>query len=98
MVNGKSALFGPAESHKFVRWSDRIQALPKLRSFQFIKKALRSARQPVARYSSKFSKRRYKLYQHFVLLYLKVRKNTTYRTLFNKLIEIPRTRRTDVLG
>lgn len=52
------------------------------------------ARRAVARYSSKFSKRRYTLHQHIVLLCLKVRKNTTYRTLLDELIEMPRIRST----
>ncbi len=51
------------------------------------------ARRAVARYSSKFSKRRYTLHQHIVLLCLKVRNNTTYRTLLDELIEMPRIRR-----
>jgi IS5 family transposase len=50
------------------------------------------SRRAVARYSSKFSKRRYTLHQHIVLLCLKVRKNTTYRTLLDELIEMPRIR------
>jgi IS5 family transposase len=50
------------------------------------------ARRAVTRYSSRFSKRRYTLHQHIVLLCLKVRQNTTYRTLFDELIEIPRIR------
>ncbi|MFC6764711.1 IS5 family transposase [Natrinema soli] len=51
------------------------------------------AQRAVARYSSKFSKRRYTLHQHVVLLCLKVRKNTTYRALLDELIEMPRIRR-----
>ena len=51
------------------------------------------AQRAVARYSSKFSKRRYTLHQHIVLLCLKVRKNTTYRTLLDELIEKPCIRR-----
>jgi IS5 family transposase len=50
------------------------------------------AQRAVARYSSKFSKRRYTLHQHIVLLCLKVRKNTTYRMLLDELIEMPRIR------
>ena len=50
------------------------------------------ARRAVTRYSSRFSKRRYTLHQHIVLLCLKVRKNTTYRTLLDELIEMPRIR------
>ena len=51
------------------------------------------ARRAVTRYSSRFSKRRYTLHQHIVLVCLKVRKNTTYRTLLNELIEMPRIRK-----
>ena len=50
------------------------------------------ARRAIARYSSKLSKRRYTLHQHIVLLCLKVRKNTAYRTLLDELIEMPRVR------
>jgi len=56
------------------------------------------ARRAVARYSSKFSKRRSTLHQHIVLLCLKVRKNTTYRALLDELIETPRIRRAIELG
>ena len=45
------------------------------------------------RYSSKFPKQRDTLQQHIVLLCLKVRKNTTYRTLLDERIEMPRIRR-----
>uniref|UniRef100_A0A7D5GKJ5 IS5 family transposase n=1 Tax=Natrinema halophilum TaxID=1699371 RepID=A0A7D5GKJ5_9EURY len=51
------------------------------------------ARRAVARYSSTFSKRRYTLHQHIILLCLTVRKNTTYRMLLDELIEMPRIRR-----
>jgi IS5 family transposase len=51
------------------------------------------ARRAVARYSSRFSKRRYTLHQHIVLPCLKARKNTTYRTLLDELIEMPRIRK-----
>jgi len=40
----------------------------------------------------KYSKRRYTLHQQIVLLCLKVRKDTTYRTLLDELIETPRIR------
>ncbi|UPW01895.1 IS5 family transposase [Halorussus gelatinilyticus] len=70
-----------------------MQALPKSRLFRFVEQAMHMARRAVARYSSKFSKRRYTLHQHIVLLCLKVRKNTTYRTLLDELIEMPRIRR-----
>ncbi|WP_188979090.1 IS5 family transposase [Halocalculus aciditolerans] len=69
-----------------------MQALPKSRLLRFVEQAFHLARRAVARYSSKFSKRRYTLHQHIVLLCLKVRKNTTYRTLLDELIEMPRIR------
>jgi len=68
-----------------------MEALPKSRLLRFVEQAMHLARRSVARYSSKFSKRRYTLHQHIVLLCLKVvRKNTTYRTLLDELIEMPR--------
>ncbi len=69
-----------------------MQILPKSRLLRFIEEAFQLAQRAVARYSSKFSKQRYMLHQHIVLLCLKVRKNTTYRTLFDGLIEMPRIR------
>jgi len=60
-----------------------MEALPKSRLLRFVEQAMHLARRSVARYSSKFSKRRYTLHQHIVLLCLKVRKNTTYRTLLS---------------
>ncbi|AZH24608.1 IS5 family transposase [Haloplanus aerogenes] len=69
-----------------------MQALPKSRLLRFVEQAMHLARRAVARYSSKFSKRRYTLHQHIALLCLKVRKNTTYRTLLDELIEMPRIR------
>jgi IS5 family transposase len=70
-----------------------MEALPKSRLLRFVEQAMHLARRTVARYSSKFSKRRYTLHQHIVLLCLKIRKNTTYRTLLDELIEMPRIRR-----
>src|SRR6056297_1423968 len=69
-----------------------MESLPKSRLLRFVEQAMHLARRAVARYSSKFSKRRYTLHQHIVLLCLKVRKNTTYRTLLDELIEMPRIR------
>ncbi len=69
-----------------------MQAFPKSRLLRFVEQAIHLARRAVARYSSKFSKRRYTLHQHIVLLCLKVRKNTTYRMLLDELIEMPRIR------
>ena len=73
-----------------------MNTLPKSQILRFTEKAIHLARRAVSRYSSKFSKHRYTLPQHVVLLCLKVRKNTTYRGLLDELIEMPRIRR--VLG
>jgi IS5 family transposase len=67
-----------------------MDGLPKSQLLRFVEQAMQLAQRAVARYSSKFSKRRYTLHQHIVLLCLKVRKNTTYRTLLDELIEMPR--------
>ena len=69
-----------------------MQALPKSRLLRFVEQAYHLAQRAVARYSSKFSKRRYTPHQHIVLLCLKVRKNTTYRVLLDELIEMSRIR------
>jgi IS5 family transposase len=69
-----------------------MQTLPKSRLLRFVEEAFQLAQRAIARYSSKFSKRRYTLHQHIVLLCLKVRKDTTYRTLLDELIEMPRIR------
>src|SRR6056297_252173 len=70
-----------------------MKTLPKSQILRFTEKAIHLARRAVSRYSSKFSKQRYTLPQHVVLLCLKVRKNTTYRGLLDELIEMPRIRR-----
>ncbi|SFS54827.1 hypothetical protein SAMN04488556_1462 [Halostagnicola kamekurae] len=67
-----------------------MEALPKSRLLRFVERTYHLSQQAVARYSSKFSKRRYTLHQHIVLLCLQVRKNTTYRTLLDERIETPR--------
>jgi len=69
-----------------------MKTLPKSQILRFTEKAIHLARRAVSRYSSKFSKHRYTLPQHVVLLCLKVRKNTTYRGLLDELIEMPRIR------
>ncbi len=48
-----------------------MKALPKSQILRFIEKAIHLARRAVSRYSSKFSKHRYTLPQHVVLLCLK---------------------------
>jgi IS5 family transposase len=50
------------------------------------------ARRAVARFSSRYSRKRFTLRQHVVLLCLKVKKTTTYRDLVDELIEMPRVR------
>ena len=69
-----------------------MKAFPGSRLLQFAERAFHLAQRAVARSSSKFSKRRYVLHQHIVLLCLKVRKNTNYRTLFDELIETNNTK------
>ena len=69
-----------------------MQTLPKSQLLQFVEQAFHLVQRAVSRYSSKYSKQRYTLHQHVVLLCLKVRKNTTYRTLLDELIEMPRIR------
>jgi len=69
-----------------------MQTLPKSRLLRFVEEAFQLAQRAVARYSSKFSKQRYTHHQHIVLLCLKARKDTTYRTLLDELIEMPRIR------
>lgn len=69
-----------------------MQTLPKSQLLRFVEQALHLAQRAVSRYSSKYSKQRYTLHQHIVLLCLKVRKDTTYRTLLDELIEMPRIR------
>lgn len=73
-----------------------MNAVPKSQILRFTEKAIHLARRAVSRYSSKFSKHRYTLPQHVVLLCLKIRRNTTYRGSLDELIEMPRIRR--VLG
>ena len=69
-----------------------MQTLPKSQLLRFVEQAFHLAQRTVSRYSSKYSKRCYTLHQHIVLLCLKVRKDTTYRTLLDELIEMPRIR------
>ncbi len=67
-----------------------MDGLPKSELLRFVEQAFQLAKRAVSRYSSKYSKRRYTLHQHIVLLCLKVRKNITYRRLIDELIEMPR--------
>lgn len=54
-----------------------MQTLPKSQLLRFVEQAFHLARRAVSRYSSKFSKRRYTLHQHIVLLCLEVGEGTT---------------------
>jgi len=47
------------------------------------------ARRAVSRFSTRYSRKRFSLRQHVVLLCLKVKKTTTYRNLVDELIEMP---------
>jgi len=67
-----------------------MQPLTKSRLLRFGEEAFQLAQRAVARYSSKFSKQHYTRHQHIDVLCLKVRKDTTYRTLLDELIEMPR--------
>jgi IS5 family transposase len=69
-----------------------IDDLPKSDLLRFVERTFELAQQVIARYSSKYSKRRYTRPQHVVLLCLKVKKTTTYRDLVDELIEMPRIR------
>jgi hypothetical protein len=75
-----------------------MKPLPKSQILRFTEKAIRLIRRVVSRYFLKFSKHRYTLPQHVVLLCLKVRKNTIYRGLLDELIDMPRIRRVLVLA
>ena len=54
-----------------------METFPKSQLLRFVEQVFHLAQRAVGRYSSLFSKRRYTLHQHIVLLCLKVRKNTT---------------------
>ena len=69
-----------------------MQTLPKSQLLRFVEEAFHRAERAVSRYSSNYSIQRYTLHQHIVLLCLKVRKNTTYRTLLDDRIEMLRIR------
>ncbi len=66
--------------------------LPKSRLLRFVERAMGLARRTVARFSTRYSRERFTLRQHVVLLCLKVKKTTTYRDLVDDLVEMPRIR------
>ena len=69
-----------------------MDAFPKSRLLRFVERAMMLARRAVARVSTQYSRKRFTLRQHVVLLCLKVKKTTTYRDLVVELIEMPRIR------
>jgi hypothetical protein len=69
-----------------------MDSLPKSRLLQFVERAIVLARRAVSRFSTRYSRKRFSLRQHVVLLCLKVKKTTTYRDLVDELIEMPRVR------
>ena len=69
-----------------------MDALPKSQLLQFVERAMALARRAVAQFSTRYSRKRFTLRQHVVLLCLKVKKTTTYRNLVDELIEMPRIR------
>jgi len=69
-----------------------MNALPKSRLLQFVERAMVLARRAVARFSTRYSRKRFTLRQQVVLLCLKVKKTTTYRDLVDELVELPRIR------
>lgn len=70
-----------------------MKPFPKSQILRFTEKALHLARRAVSQYLLKFSKHRYTLPQHDVLLCLKVRKNTDLYDLLDESIETPCIRR-----
>ncbi|MFB6202528.1 MAG: IS5 family transposase [Halorhabdus sp.] len=69
-----------------------MDALPKSQLLQVVERAMVLARGAVARFSTRYSRKRFTLRQHVVLLCLEVKKTTTYRDLADELIEMPRIR------
>ncbi len=69
-----------------------MDALPKSRLLRFVKRAVVLTRRTVVRFSTYYSRKRFTLRQHVVLLCLKVKKRTTCRDLVDELIEMLRIR------
>lgn len=64
-----------------------MNPLPKSCLLQFVERAIVLARRAVSRFSTRYSRKRFSLRQHVVLLCLKVKKTTTYRDPVDELIE-----------
>jgi hypothetical protein len=60
-----------------------MDSLPKSQLLQFAERAIVLTRRAVARFSTRYSRKRFTLRQHVVLLCLKVKK-TTYRDLVDE--------------
>ena len=69
-----------------------MNTLPKSRLLRFVERTVVPARRAVARFSTRYSRKRFTLRHHVVLLCLKVKETTTYRDLVDELIEMPRIR------
>ena len=69
-----------------------IDGFPKSQLLQFVERAMVLARRAVARFSTRYSRKRFTLRQHVVLLCLTVKKTTTCRDLVDERIEMPRIR------
>jgi len=69
-----------------------MDTLPRSQLLLFVERAMLLARRAVARFSTRYSHKRFTLRQHAVLLCLEVKKTTTYRDLVAELIEMPRIR------
>ena len=69
-----------------------MDSLPKSHLLRFVERAVVMARRAVSRFSARYSRKRFTLRQHVVLLCLKVKKTTTYRDLVDELIEMPHIR------
>ncbi|QLG61898.1 IS5 family transposase [Halorarum salinum] len=69
-----------------------MDALSKSQLLRFVERAMVLARRAVARFSTRYSRKRFTLRQRVVSLCLKVKKTITYRDLVDELIEMPRIR------
>lgn len=69
-----------------------MEPLPKPRLLRFVERAVVLAHRAVGRFSTRYSRKRFTLRRHVVLLCPKVKKRSAYRDLGDELIEIPRIR------
>ncbi|KXA94895.1 transposase, partial [candidate division MSBL1 archaeon SCGC-AAA259E19] len=59
----------------------------------FSEVAYRIAKEKIDPYSSKYSKKKFTLQQHVVIICLKIRSGSTYKGIVERLVEEPRIRR-----